>query len=56
MAETTGLLNRRTPIRGTEGSNPSLSAMEDGNAKRCEQIEVALSLLKEPPRSVHRWA
>jgi putative endonuclease len=26
VAETNGLLNRHTPIRGIEGSNPSLSA------------------------------
>ena len=28
MAEGTGLLNRRTSIRGTAGSNPALSAFE----------------------------
>ena len=53
MAETTGLLNRRTPIRGTEGSNPSLSASKETGAKRREQAEVALSLLRGTPRPVH---
>ena len=32
MAETNGLLNRRTGRSGTEGSNPSVSATQSGLA------------------------
>ena len=35
MAETNGLLNRRTGKSGTEGSNPSVSATHSTISKTC---------------------
>lgn len=35
MAETNGLLNRRTGKSGTEGSNPSVSAMHSNISNAC---------------------
>ena len=38
MAETNGLLNRRTGKSGTEGSNPSVSATHPIISKTCVEI------------------
>ena len=38
MAETNGLLNRRTGKSGTEGSNPSVSATQSANSLTGEKL------------------
>ena len=42
MAETNGLLNRRTGKSGTEGSNPSVSASFVGHATQAALCEMAV--------------
>ena len=50
MAETNGLLNRRTGKSGTEGSNPSVSAnmwpCQKKRAKPCRKNEKALRVFR----------
>ncbi len=48
MVESSGLLNRRRPLKSTEGSNPSLSAIRPGsNSNR----STRLLLPKTVPRN-----
>ena len=54
MAETNGLLNRRTGKSGTEGSNPSVSARARTLSLRTDAAGGAGSTVRQGPRSCIR--